>query len=119
MYRGGKCEHIVPPQVDFMNVHVYTCEPHVTIDLVRAMRRYSRPVWLTEFACILGPSTLPATTANNLRKQLKCVLLRANGGESTRSTSACGLMRRVSGICRTGPDDTAAVCPLTLCLRLP
>ncbi len=59
-----------------MNVHVYTCNHRVVEDTVLAMRRYSRPVWVTEFACVLGPSASPPTTADHLRKQLECVPLR-------------------------------------------
>jgi len=63
----------VSTQVDFMNVHVYTCNHHAVEDTVLAMRRYSRPVWVTEFACVLGSSTWLPTTADHLRKQLECV----------------------------------------------
>ena len=55
-----------------MNVHVYTCDHANAGALMRAMRRYSRPVWVTEMACVLGSSTWPPTTANNLRMQLEC-----------------------------------------------
>jgi hypothetical protein len=55
-----------------MNVHVYTCDHAGAGALMRAMRRYSRPIWITELACVLGSSTWPPTTANNLRIQLEC-----------------------------------------------
>ena len=63
----------IAAQVDFMNMHVYTCSHQAVTDAILAMRRYSRPIWMTEFACVLGSSTWPPTTANNLRVQLECV----------------------------------------------
>lgn len=45
-------EHCTGCRVDFMTLHIYTCDvATIKIEVDKMAARYNRPVWVTEFMC--------------------------------------------------------------------
>jgi len=38
-------------QVDFIATHIYTCSPEGVNNYLTSLKKYNKPIWLTEFAC--------------------------------------------------------------------
>jgi len=38
-------------QVDFITTHIYTCSPSGVDTYLASLKKYGKPIWLTEFAC--------------------------------------------------------------------
>jgi len=38
-------------QIDFIATHIYTCSPEGVYNFLVSLKKYGKPIWLTEFAC--------------------------------------------------------------------